>query len=209
MKKKISIISITLLALVVAIGCSAQDKPEDTVAEYIEGMKAFDIELMASKVNPEERGDLEDFSDLKDDEESLEKFFLDYIEENAKKITYSINDSTIDADKALVNVDFKYVDGGPLFKATFGEYMANMFELAFTDTEKEITEEEYSAAFMTAMENQSQVIEETFTEKNLDINCIKIDDKWYIDEISDELLDVAMTNMISVGGELNQSFETE
>lgn len=33
-------------------------------------------------------------------------------------------------------------------------------------------------------------------EKTMDIQCIKIDDKWYIDQLDNEILDVLMANMI-------------
>lgn len=206
MKKKISIVLLSMLVLVLAVGCS-EDKPEATVAEYIEAMKDFDVDGMASKVNPKKRADLNEFNELYNEEDSMEKYFLDYIESNAKKIKYEINDSEIDGDKASVNVDFKYVDGAPLFKATFAEYMKEMFAIAFTDLEQEITEEEYGRVFVDTMEEQRNIIEETFTEKNLDIELIKIEDQWYIDEVSKELLDVAMTNILSVGEELEDSFD--
>ncbi len=206
MKKKISIVLLSMLVLVLAVGCSG-DKPEATVAEYIEAMKDFDVDGMASKVNPKKRADLNEFNELYNEEDSMEKYFLDYIESNAKKIKYEINDSEIDGDKASVNVDFKYVDGAPLFKATFAEYMKEMFAIAFTDLEQEITEEEYGRVFVDTMEEQRNIIEETFTEKNLDIELIKIEDQWYIDEVSKELLDVAMTNILSVGEELEDSFD--
>lgn len=206
MKKKISIVLLSMLVLVLAVGCSG-DKPEATVAEYIEAMKDFDVDGMVSKVNPKKRADLNEFNELYNEEDSMEKYFLDYIESNAKKIKYEINDSEIDGDKASVNVDFKYVDGAPLFKATFAEYMKEMFAIAFTDLEQEITEEEYGRVFVDTMEEQRNIIEETFTEKNLDIELIKIEDQWYIDEVSKELLDVAMTNILSVGEELEDSFD--
>lgn len=207
MKTKISIISILICLLIAITGCSGGDKPDKTVSEFIEGMKKFDLELMASKINPEDRKDVDEMTNLSEEGDLMEKYFLDYIKSNAKKINYKINDSKIDGDKAVVSVDFKYVDGGPLFRATFAEYMKEMFALAFTDMNREITQEEYNEAFVSAMEEQSKVIEESFTEKTLEINCIKVDDKWYINEPSDEILDVAMSNLISVGEELNESFD--
>lgn len=106
-----------------------------------------------------------------------------------------------------MSVDFKYVDGAPLFKATFREYMKEAFSLAFT--EGELTDEEYSEMFIAAMEKESKSIEETFVEKTLDINCIKVDDEWYVDEPDEEILDIAMSNMMSAIEEMDESFDFE
>src|SRR5699024_2501075 len=132
-----------------------------------------------------------------EDQDALEVYFLDYIKSNAKKITYEIKESKIDGDNATVAVDFKYVNGGPLLKATFGEYMKEAFASAFTG--KELTDEENSEIFISAMEAQSEKMEETFTEKTLNIECVKIEDNWYIDDPSDELLDVIMSGILSAG----------
>ena len=208
MKKKMGIVSLMLILLILVVGCSAEEKPDKVVSEYIEAMKKFDLELMASKINPENREEVEDISDLTE-EDTMQKHFMDYVKSNAKQINYKINESKIDGAKAVVSVDFKYIDGGPLFKATFGEFMKEMFALAFTDMDKEFTDEEYSEIFIKAMEEQSKSVEETYTERTIDIDCIKIDDEWYIDEPSDELLDVAMSNIISVGKELDETFDED
>lgn len=209
MNKKISVISIMVCIILLFVGCSAGDKPEDTVSEFIEAMKDFDLESMASNINPEDRGEMEDIESLREEEDSMEKYFVDYIESNAKKITYEIKESEIDGDKAVVSVDIKHVDGGPLFRATFEDYMKEVFEVAFTDLDGEITDEEYNEMFISSMEKQSELIEETFTEKTLEFNCIKIEDEWYIDDPSDEILDVVMANMLSIMEEIDESFDLD
>ena len=75
--------------------------------------------------------------------------------------------------------------------------MREVFSLAFSDFETEITDEQYDEIFISVMEEQSELIEKSFAEKTMDIECIKIEDKWYIDELDDEILDVLMANMIS------------
>lgn len=208
MKKKFTLITIFILLLISVVACSGQDNPEKVVSEYVDAMKNFDFELMASKINPNDKEAKEEVSSLYEEgQDSMEKYFIEYVEANAKKITYKINQSKIDGDKAVVSVDFKYVDGAPLFKATFREYMKEAFSLAFT--EGELTDEEYSEMFIAAMEKENKSIEETFMEKTLDINCIKVDGEWYIDEPDEEILDIAMSNMMSAIDEIDESFDFE
>lgn len=207
MNKKISIITIIIGILIVISGCSASEKPESIVSEFIGGMKGFDLELMASKINPADSNGKEDISNLfEDDEDQFQRYFLDYLKSNAKKIDYKIKETKINEDKAVVSVDFKYVDGGQLFKATFAEYIEEVFSVAFSDDE--MTDEENSELFLTVMKEQSELIEESFVEKMIDIECIKVDKQWYIDKPSEELLDVVMSNILSVGQELEDVFNS-
>lgn len=205
MKMKISIITIIISMLIILSGCSSQDKPEKVVGEFSEALKAFDLEKMSSKINPSNADDKEVVSNLDEEVEgSLEKHFIDYVKANAKKIKYDIEDSKVDDDKATVSVKFKYVDGGPLFKATFGEYMQQAFALAFTSPE--MTDEEASEMLLTIMKQKNEEIEETFTEKTIDIKCVKVDDEWYIDDLDDDITDVMTSNMVSIIESMDDSF---
>lgn len=208
MGKKISIFTIIITILIVIVGCSTQNKPETIVSEFIEGMKKFDAEAMALKVNPKDVSGKEQVSSLVEDEDDpFQKYFLDYIKSNAKKIKYEIKEVNIDGDRALVGVNFTYVDGGPLFKTTFSEYIKEAFSMAFSGNE--LTDEENSHIFITIMEEQSKLIEEGYTEKLIKVKCIKLEDKWYIDDPSNELIDVAMSNILSVGQEMDDVFNSD
>lgn len=210
MQKRFSIIITIIGVLILTIGCSAGEKPDKVVSEFVEGMKEFDFEKMSSKINPDNVGDIDEILGIYDNEEgSLENHFMEYIKENARKITYTINESKIDGKDAEVNVSFKYVDGGPLFKSTFREYMKELFVVVFSHINEEVSDEQYTDVFIKAMEEQKELIEESFVEKNLDIECIKIQDNWYIDELDDDILDVLMSNMISAMEEIGEedSFE--
>ena len=66
---------------------------------------------------------------------------MDYLKANAKNI-YKIKDTKINDDTAVVTVDFKYVNGGPIIKATIAEYFAKGLSLVFSGIE--LTEEETS-----------------------------------------------------------------
>lgn len=207
MRKIISLLSI--LVVIFLVGCSA-GKPESTVSTFIDAGKKFDLVKMAETVNPSNASDKGKIADLtnegKDSENQYQKYFLDYFKENAAKITYKIKGSKIEGEKASVTVDFKYVNGGPLLKGTIGEVFTKAISIAFSGVE--MNDEEMGQMFVSAMNNQKQSIKESFVEKTIDIKLVQVDKKWYIDEPSDELLDVFTSNFISVGNELNKSMNS-
>ena len=205
MKKTISILLILVMFLSLT-ACSNQQKPETTVSEFIEAAKMFNFEKMASIINPSSSPSKEKISELEkgSEENSYEKYFMDYLKSNAKKITYEIKDSTIDGDNATVTVDFKYVDGGPLLKSTIGDVFSQVISMAFAGVE--MNDEEMSQLLVSSMEKQKENISETFTERTVNLKCIKIENKWYLDDISDDFLDVIISNFGTVAEELDESF---
>ena len=207
MNKKVSIILVVVGISILIFGCSASSKPETTVSEFIKGMKGFDLELMASKINPANVVEKNKVSNLfEDDEDQFQKYFSDYIKSNAQKIDYEITDTKVDGDSAVVSVDFEYVDASQLFRATFAEYIREMFSLAILSDE--ISEEYGSKVFIETMQKQNEQIDELFVKKTVDIECIKIDKQWYIDKPSENLLDVFMSNILSVSKDLEDTFDS-
>ena len=205
MRKLVSVFMIIALFITIP-GCNNLAKPESTVSDFMEAAKNFDFDTMKTKINPTNLSNDENINELttEDDEDQFEKYFMDYLKANAKKISYKIKDTKINDDTAVVTVDFKYVNGGPIIKATIAEYFAKGLSLVFSGIE--LTEEETSQIIISEMKEQMTVINESFTEKTVDIKCTKVDNQWYIDELSDELLDVVMSNFIAVGKELDDSF---
>lgn len=207
MRKLISFLIITF-ALCMFSGCGMFQKPETTVSEYIKAATAFDLEKMNSKIAPSNATDKKDISDIiENDEDEYQKYIIDYFKSNAAKITYKIKNTKIDNDSAVVTVDFKYIDGSPLIKASIAEAFSKIMPLAFSGVE--VSDDESSQFFITAMETQRKTIKEKYTSKTIDIKCVKIDKQWYIEKSSDELMDVLTSNFISAGKDIDKSFNSD
>ena len=205
MKRKTNIIAIIITIIILIGGCSPQVNPETTVREFIEAVKDLNLDEIALKINPKDKGIKEQLSNIgENEEEEFQKYFLEYMRLNAKKITYEIETIEIKDESAIASVKFKYINGGPLLKETISEYIPEAFSQIFTG--KEMTDEENTEMFIGIMEEKKGTIEESFIEKTVEIQCIKIDDQWYIDNPSYELLDVAMSNILSIGKELEEFF---
>lgn len=204
MKRIFKAISIVLLAMVL-FACGSKPKPEASVVQFLSAAQKLDIQAMSATIDPSSTDALNKTKDLiTEEEDDYSKFFLEYLKSNASKLTYSISGSEVNGDKAVVTVNAKYVNGAPLMKATFGEVLMKVMGMAFAGIEP--TEDETNQMFTTVMEEQSKIIGETFKESTIKVDCVNKDGKWYICQISDELLDVVMSGFLSLEAEITDSF---
>lgn len=205
MKKKIvSIVLLSVMAMVLA-GCGGP-KPEDAVSNYLSAAKLIDAKTMAIYILPSNEVDIQDTEALagNGEDDQYIKYFTEYMTTNAKKMTYSIAGTEVTGNKAIVTVDCKYIDGGPLLKATIGEAFMKVFGMAFTGVEQ--TEEETNQMFLGIMKEQSEIIGETYKEATVKIDCVKQDGKWYISKVNDDLEDVVTMGFTFAGKDLENSF---
>ncbi len=201
MKKIISFI-LVMFMLVVFVGCGTVT-PEDTVSKFFKSVKVFNIEGIEETLvegKTEEIVNTELFKEL--DENSV---FLNLILDNMEKLSYNITDSEVDGNMAVVSVSTKYVDSGPLLKATFSEYILKAFGSAFSG--EEMSDEDMEKMLEDIMLEKKKEIPETFKEVDLKIDLVKKDDEWLITEINDELLDVLMSGMYSTFNDFGESFQ--
>lgn len=203
--KKIFSLLLLLIISVSLSGC-ATEKPEGTVNRFFNAGKQFDFEKMKAEVDPSDTSNNETFDkSFNGEDNQYQKYFLDYLKSNATKIEYVIKESKVEGDKAVVVVNAKYVNGGPLVKETIGEVFKQALTNAFSGVE--MTEEATQKLFVDTLTAKLKSDEPVLIEKTLSINCIQIDKKWYIAEISDNILDVLTSNFVSTGKEIQDSFD--
>ncbi len=200
MKKLLSIVLVMFMVFVL-VGCGPA-KPEDTVSDFFKAVKVFDTKAIAVTLSDGKPEDIVDGNVFKEEDEN--SAFTDMIKNNMKKLTYKITDTKIDGDKAVVSVSCKYVDAGPLLKATFEEYITKVFETAFSGVE--MTQTEVDKLLGDIMLEQRKKIPETFKEKDIKIDLIKKDDKWVINKVNDDLLDVIMSGLSSAFAGFSEDF---
>ncbi|MGI5902531.1 MAG: hypothetical protein ACOX7U_08790 [Desulfitobacteriia bacterium] len=100
---------------------------------------------------------------------------------------------------------FTYVDGTPFFKATVNEVLAKAASKDVLD--RAAAEEEMALIFREEMDKQKEKFEELFVDKVIDINFIFEGKEWYIDNPSEELLDVFTSNFISASSEIAKTID--
>ena len=110
-------------------------------------------------------------------------------------MTYTIKETNIDEDEANVTVDFKYVDSSDALNAAFTELLKVAFTQAFSGNE--MSDEEIEKLITDTLTEYESENSDKFAEKTLDLYCIKVDNKWYIDDFDEEFFDVLLCNYIS------------
>ena len=214
MKKKINILLIVMAMTLILSGCAKKevpmktvkvDEPIEVVTEFIEAMKEFDIDEMTTKVKPDQRGELDKINSFQqgNKDESAEYLF-DFMKGNAEKINYEVLDSNTEGDRASINVNFNYVDGTPLYKATIKEYIKKTVSLAVTG--KKRTNEETFKLIVQIMKDKKDSVELPMVDKAVLIDCVKIDNEWYIEQLNEDIMDVASSNLLSYSKDIEDKF---
>lgn len=192
MKKKLFSIMLAAVIMVSMVGCSSS-KPENTVNEFLKNSKNFDLAAMNENISPDSQSD-SDVVEAVEDNEDL-KPYLKLFKKNAQKMTYTIKETNIDEDEATVTVDFKYVDSSDALNAAFTELLKVAFTQAFSGNE--MSDEEIEKLITDTLTEYESENSDKFAEKTLDLYCIKVDNKWYIDDFDEEFFDVLLCNYIS------------
>ena len=188
-KKRLPVTILLLLSLVLS-SCTSAAKPESTIDKFFSAMKKFDMDKMADQVNTE-KDDLDDY--IKEDEvlDEMEDFY----EEVSKKIEYNINDVDIKDDKALAKVWVKYIESSEILSASIMDMMKESIGMALGGLD--LDDDYYEDLFRKSFNKNRENLEETFSEKDIDISLEKIDGDWLISEINDDLLNVMTANLLS------------
>lgn len=204
--RKLKKFLILVLIAGLTFGCGASAKPDDVVKDFFEAAKTFDMEKMVATIVPENSAAAAYTREVFSDEEfgDYPEEFLTYLEENAGKITYEITSSEVDGDTATVTVDVSYIDSYPLLEEIFSEYMTQAFTMAFSG--QDLSDEDYdklmSDIFLDKMANG----EDTFKDATLEIPCEKVDGKWYIADVSEDMMDVFLSGFIMAAATFESQF---
>lgn len=198
MKKKLFSIIIAALLLVSMIGCSSS-KPENAVNTLMKNAQKFDIDGIKETLRPELR-DNDIATEGLDSDETM-NLYLDYFKDNAKKIKYSIGDIVVDNDFASVNVEVQYVDGIDALESAVIKLLKESFAGTFSGDE--MSDEEIQEVVSTALTNYQSEHGDEFVTTSIVLECIKIDNKWYIDDLDDDFLNVIFCNFVSFMDSIN------
>lgn len=204
--KKIAILLMGLLLWGTLAGCGAKDSPEKPVKDYFAAVKTLNVEAMGKTVAPANRGEGELPTDLfSEDTDDFSRYFEDYLKANAKKTTYVIQKSQGEGDRAVVTVKAKYIDGGPLFGEIFAEAFIKLLGIAFSGSEP--SEEEIQGIFGEILTEKTKTVKDTYKEVVMEIPCVRVDGVWYLEEMTPDLVDVAVSGFLSATEAFSESFQ--
>ncbi len=204
MKKSIVTVMVTVmvLALMFAMtGCG--NRPETAIDNFFAAAKNFDSDGMSKALDPTDKGDLGSANKyFEETEDPAVAPFIDYLKENAKKMTYEVTGIKTDGKKATVTVKCKYIDGTEPFGAT----IVGLFKKAVSSAlaGKEMTNNEMIQLGAKLLKENTKAATKSYTEKTIDVPCIQVDGTWYVKEFNDDLVDVVSSNLYSVAKELKE-----
>ena len=204
MNKKINRIISVLLVISMLLSfaaCGASDsKPEAVVKTFCESLKKFDLESMAKCFEITEDFD---WDSLIGSEEEMGSELYDMLKTYAKSVDYSVGSANIDGDTAAVNVDFKYYDISPAIAEATGNYVSQLFSMAFSGksySEAELAKmvaDEFAAALKTNPPEKQSV--------SAELKCKKVDSAWKLTFVGEEVLNVLTSNMAATLEEMGGS----
>ncbi|MCC0730099.1 MULTISPECIES: DUF4878 domain-containing protein [unclassified Clostridioides] len=199
--KKIILLLTTFLLAIFLTACSSA-KPEDTINNFFSSAKKFDFEGM-NKVMENNDEKYKDILKELETEDPSAQYVLDYLKNNASKITYTIKDSEIKNNNAKIQVECKFVDSTPLLKEIIAEAFTKMLGMSFSG--QDLTDEKTTEMLVSIMKEKQKSVEETFVTKTVEFECTKKDNKWIISSANDALADVLLSNLVTAGEEFSNS----
>jgi len=198
--KNILIILIISFAIFAFSGFKSNDielewgsKPEDTIESFFEAINTYDFEKIKALT-------FEENIDKIDNLTSGENKYISNLEEvlkiNAEKISYEILESNVEGDKASYKVKCTYIDASRQFGEATGYIINQVIESSLSGVK--LNEEELNKLLAIVFKTKLPEMEEQIIEKPINISCIRIDKKWYIEDITDEIADVMLSNIYSL-----------
>lgn len=192
MKKLLSLFLLVML-LITSCGLGSPG-PDKTVDAFFTAAKTLDTQTMATLINPAKEEEIEGMKDFMKEEENdpFSSGFRDYFTEAATKISYKILETKIEEDRAKVSLEVQHVDSGSLLSDVFSEIFKRAFEVSFSGDV--VNEEEMFTEIIADLVPETLEADAT---KTFTVELIKLEDKWYFDELNEELMDVLSAGFIS------------
>lgn len=202
-KKMIALLACTAM-LVPAVGCGSSDgAAEDTVNSLMKAAQKADFEKMEDCIADENwNANLEQTLTV--------DAWMNFIEEQAPKITYEVKNVEEDGKEATVTVEATYIDGvdayNKAFSACFSEITAQMTDEAAAE---EMTEDVIYESLDKHLKEEAKNLDEEACKKTvtLTFTCSK-DDDWKVTTVEDEFLALVSANLTGYAEALNGTAAT-
>ncbi|HBG01615.1 MAG TPA: hypothetical protein DDW87_08595 [Firmicutes bacterium] len=191
-----------LLVASLSLAGFASGSPEGVMSDFIRAGQEMDYQRMFTLLNPENeinRERAEEYGLYQEDAEPGQAQLEDFWREKSRKTIYQILSSTVEGDRAHVTVDLTYYDGAPLMEDVMGRVMEELLILAFAGMggDSEMADEEAMEQIMhAALQEAVETIPETFVEETIQIELARVDDQWYIHELTEDVMNVFSCNVI-------------
>lgn len=211
MKKKLLLPVLAILSVLMLVACGGQSGPEQTIDNFMKDYTDLKLQELEQYVDEGVSGDLDETIDLEElsepDFSKVEKF--EDLKANFKKLTkevkYDVTNVEEDGTTATADITFTYADASEPLVSSFGEYIGQMFGLAFSG--QEMTEEEQE---LKAMEVIIDIVsdnldgyEATTKEAQGKIELVEKEGEWVITDVDEEIMNALTFGLIEVLDDLD------
>ncbi len=197
-----------LLLLCFSLSACTTDTPETVVTSFCDAMQTFDIthmqELIERTENTEGVDDAEEMEktdtiSLQNPEVSnqeIQTLLMDYVKENAAKMTYTITNVEAQEQTANVTVQFTYPDLSPMMRTVMQEYIANALVMVFSGNFDD--DDRVAEMFLSLWQEQTATFKPAMTSKTVVFVCKQTEEGWKLVEMPDAVIDVISGNIQQV-----------
>ena len=206
MKKKLLLSVLAILSALMLVACGGKSGPEQTIDDFMKDYKGLKLQELEKYVD-EDEDITEDLNEAVDVEELSEVDFskfekFDDLKANFKKLTkevkYDVTNVEEDGTTAIADVKFTYADAGEPLASSFGEYIGQMFSLAFSC--QEMTEEEMELKEMEVLvdivSDNLDEYEVTTKDAQGKIELVEKEGEWIITDIDEEIMNALTFGLI-------------
>ena len=197
--KRICNILFTLLLMLLVCACGSSAGPDSVVKEFSEAAKKLDWEAMSKGVK---NGNFD--SSIMETEDEMTAQLIEFFKGEAKKITYTIDKSSVDGDKGVVDVTYKFTDATPIVKATMADYFMKAMDMAMGGA----SEEDLGKLFFDIFKEKAKAESLAQTEATIQFSCTKDNGKWIIDSVPEEMTNVITCNFAAATAQLDNFGES-
>lgn len=195
MKRLLAVILALALGLsLAACGNSAsKNTPEGVITGFCDCLKTLDLKKMQDYLK-----DPASESELGMDE--VPSGFMDILKGWAKDLKYKVGKAETDGDKSKVTVDFTYTDATDIFKAALSGYISKAMAEALAG--RELSEEKMTSLLLDCIKEAQKNTEAKTADVSMDFRLEKVDGNWKISDISKDLGNMILSNMLEALGGL-------
>ncbi len=196
MKKKLLLFVLAILSVLMLVACGGQSGPEQTIDNFMKDYKDLKLQELEKYVDTDVSGNLQETIDLEDwsdvEFSKFEKF--DDLKANFKKLTkevkYDVTNVEEDGATATADIKFTYADAGEPLASSFGDFIGQMFGLAFSG--QDMTEEEMELKSIELMvdivSDNLDGYKATTKEAQGKIELVEKEDEWLITDVDEEIM---------------------
>lgn len=198
--KKLLVLFIILL-LVVG-GCTKIISPEKRIEELFEASRNLDVAHISELIDPSQLDNKEQIRKSFSEEELLSEGdpftgkLLGYFRDSARLIDYELLELEIDGDEAWASLKVSHVDSSELLSEIFTELINRAFEFYKEDVDPD---QVYSAIIDDVV---PESLEPSF-ERELELELVKLDDKWYFKSLDRDFIDILSAGFIRAAENLD------